>query len=198
MQIKLRLVGGKNAGQEIAVNGPKFIVGRAEGCQMRPRSEAIADRHCQLLLEPGSVTVEDFGSPGGTFVNNARVTGKQELKPGDKLKIGPLEFEVVMSASLAAKKKPKVASVEDAAARMASSGRDEVDVSQWLDNDDAPLAPSRYAAKLSDEDKTAMGLGADGQPLEAKPATRPAVDKTGADETKDAAEKVLSKYLKRG
>ncbi|HEX3869860.1 MAG TPA: FHA domain-containing protein, partial [Pirellulales bacterium] len=148
MQIKLRIVGGKNAGQEIAITGPTFMIGKAATCQMRPRSDQIADEHCKLQLEPGLVRIVDSGSAVGTLVNGSRVQGSQELKPGDILKVGPLEFEVVLSASLAAKKKPKVSGVEDAAARMAGSSHDEIDVAQWLDSGDVPT-PSRYAAKLS-------------------------------------------------
>ena len=36
MDLKLRVLEGKNAGQEIAVPSKKFLVGRAEDCHLRP------------------------------------------------------------------------------------------------------------------------------------------------------------------
>jgi pSer/pThr/pTyr-binding forkhead associated (FHA) protein len=196
MQIKLRIIGGKSAGQEIAVAGPTFAIGKGPSCQLRPRSEAVADEHCLLQLEPGLVRVIDRGSATGTLVNGERVEGSQELKAGDVLKVGPIEFEMVVVASLAAKKKPKVSGVEDAASRMAGAGRGEVDVSQWLDNDDAPQAPSRYAAQFNNDEKRALGMESDGAPAAPVPPAKPA-PAVGADETSDAASQVLNKLMKR-
>ncbi|HEY5311246.1 MAG TPA: FHA domain-containing protein, partial [Pirellulales bacterium] len=119
MEVRLRVVGGKNAGQELPVSGSRFLIGRAEGCQLRAKSPAVAERHCELELSPGLVRLNDLGSPEGTFVNNERVTGSRDLKIGDQLRIGPLTFELCLDAKLAGKKKPKVSSIGEAAARLA-------------------------------------------------------------------------------
>src|SRR5437868_6082298 len=120
MEVKLRVIGGKNAGQELAVPGPKFVIGRIEGCQLRARSDSVADRHCELQVGEALVRIRDLGSTTGTFVNNERIAEARDLKMGDRLKIGPLEFEVCMSVKLATKKKPKVQSIGEAAARTAA------------------------------------------------------------------------------
>ncbi|MGH7134254.1 MAG: FHA domain-containing protein, partial [Pirellulales bacterium] len=141
MEVRLKVLVGKNAGQELAVPGPKFFVGRAEDCQLRPRSDLISRHHCVLLIEEGFVAIRDFGSKNGTLVNDERVSGELELKGGDRLVIGPLEFEVLIHAPAASKKRPKVESVKEAAARTAEGHREseKLDVSQWLGDGDSKV-----------------------------------------------------------
>jgi pSer/pThr/pTyr-binding forkhead associated (FHA) protein len=148
MQVKLVVLHGKHAGQEVAVPGPKFFVGRAEDCDLRPQSDLISRHHCALLVEEGYVAVRDFGSKNGTYVNDQRVRSEAELKSGDHLKIGPLEFEVQLAVPVGGKKLPKVRSVQEAAVRTAQPPRpkpaetaEEADVDGWLEeNATAPTA----------------------------------------------------------
>jgi len=138
MEVKLIVVGGKNAGQTVPVSGPKFFIGRSEDCHLRPNSDLVSRHHCAILVEDGFVAVRDFGSKNGTFVNGQRVKGEQELTTGDELRVGALRFEVQLVVEMAGKKKPKVHSVEEAAARTAgAAGDDEVDLSDWL-GEEAP------------------------------------------------------------
>ncbi|HWB10484.1 MAG TPA: FHA domain-containing protein [Pirellulales bacterium] len=139
MEVRLKVLVGKNSGQELSIPGPRFFIGRAEDCQLRPRSDLISRHHCVLLIEDGFVAVRDFGSKNGTILNGQRIVGERELKAGDRLVVGPLEFEVVLPtpAPAASKKRPKVESVKEAAARTAEGhgpqgGGDNMDVSQWL------------------------------------------------------------------
>ena len=65
------------------------------------------------------------------------IASARELKNGDHLKIGPLEFEVQLSVSVSGKRKPKVHNVQEAAARTVESAPgEELDVSNWLEDDD--------------------------------------------------------------
>ena len=93
----------------------------------------ISRHHCVLLVEEGYIGVRDFGSKNGTYVNRERVVGERELKAGDRLSIGPLEFEIVVNHGLAAKKRPPVADIKEAAARTAQDAtHDAFDVNTWL------------------------------------------------------------------
>jgi pSer/pThr/pTyr-binding forkhead associated (FHA) protein len=47
-----------------------------------------------VLQRDNKVFVRDFESSNGTFVNDEQVKGKVELHDGDRLKMGPLLFEV--------------------------------------------------------------------------------------------------------
>lgn len=195
MEVKLRVLGGKNAGQELGVPGPKFVIGRAEGCQLRARSDAIAERHCELEVGQALVRISDLGSATGTFVNNERITAPRDLKSGDRLKIGPLEFEVTTSVKMAAKKKPKVQSIGEAAARLAAGGPEDLDLDQLLAEGDSAPQPSRYAAKLSDDELESMGLKPKSDNAAAQPKPAAAASESD-DETRQAAEDLLKKYYK--
>jgi len=147
MLMKLKVLVGKNAGQELAIPGPKFFIGRADDCHLRPRSELISRHHCVLLLEDDYVAVRDFGSRNGTQVNGERVVGERELIKGDQLTVGPLTFEVAQI--VIDKKRAKVESVKEAAARTVADhatnndqDAEEFDISQLLGDDSGVTATS--------------------------------------------------------
>ncbi len=140
MDVTLKVVTGSNVGQELAVPAPRFFIGRAEDCQLRPKSDLISRHHCVLLVENESLAVRDLGSRNGTFVNDERIMGERELKMGDRLKVGALEFVVHLAEKAAgpAKKRPKVTSIQEVVARtVEGAGSGESDVASWLE-DDAP------------------------------------------------------------
>ncbi len=117
MKVELKVVGGARAGQTIPVSVPQFMIGRASDCQLKPRSELISRYHCAILSEDAYVAVRDLGSKNGVYVNGERVVGERELKNGDRLMIGPLEFEVETSVALKGEMKPKVSSISEIVAR---------------------------------------------------------------------------------
>ncbi len=139
MDVKLVVIGGKHPGQEIAVPGPEFIVGRAPECKLRPNSDMVSRRHCMISVAAGKATIRDLGSRNGTLVNGHKIAAEHELRTGDKIKVGPLEFEVHLSTSIGGKKKPKVHSVQEAAARTVEAAKprdNEPDISDWLAEED--------------------------------------------------------------
>ena len=117
MDVKLIVASGSKAGQAITVNVPKFFIGRAEDCHLKPRSELVSRYHCALISEEGYLGVRDMKSKNGVFVNGERILAEKELKNGDQLVVGPLEFTVQLSVSLKGDKKPKVETVKEAVAR---------------------------------------------------------------------------------
>ncbi|MBS0208610.1 MAG: FHA domain-containing protein [Planctomycetes bacterium] len=190
MQVKLKLLTGTRAGQEIAVPGPRFRIGRDASCQLRAKSDAIAEAHCEVQVEPGAATLVDLDSATGTFLNGKRLSGSSPLKAGDRFRVGPLEFGVEIIIRVAGTKKPKVNSVEEAAARMAGAGgADDLDIDSLLNGDDAGTAPSRYAAQLTPDEIAALGTGG-GQ---AKPSSSPAKSPPSNDNTRDKAADALNK-----
>ena len=139
MDVKLVVLGGKHPGQEIAVQGPEFLVGRAPECKLRPNSDMVSRRHCMISIADGRVTIRDLGSRNGTLVNGEKIAGEHELRTGEKIKIGPLEFEVHLSTSIGGKKKPKVHNVQEAAARTVEAAKprdNEPDISDWLNEEE--------------------------------------------------------------
>jgi pSer/pThr/pTyr-binding forkhead associated (FHA) protein len=213
VEFRLRVLIGKNAGYELPIPAPKFLIGRAEDCQLRPASELISRHHCLLLIEESSVVLRDFGSKNGTQVNGERVEGERPLKVGDKLKIGPLEFELCVKASIAAsKKKPKVESVKEAAARTAGTETKELDVFQWLSEGDEKRAntetrtfamqeTTRIDSPVSPAAPTADSptVGPTDSPVAPKgtPGKLPPVPQANHRDSRAAAADVLNKLLKQ-
>ena len=54
MEVKLIVANGKQAGKEIPVAGHTFLIGRGEGCQLRPQCSEVSRKHCAILIEEGS------------------------------------------------------------------------------------------------------------------------------------------------
>jgi predicted component of type VI protein secretion system len=67
------------------------LVGRGSG-SIRADGSISGGYHCLVSLVEGQLVVWDLGTAGGTFVNGTRVT-KASLKPGDRLKLGGVEFQ---------------------------------------------------------------------------------------------------------
>jgi pSer/pThr/pTyr-binding forkhead associated (FHA) protein len=144
MEVKLIVAGGKNKGKEIPLPGRQFLIGRGEGCQLRPASERISRKHCAILVGEGKVVIRDLGSTNGTAVNQEKIAGDVELKNGDHVNVGGvLEFTVQMTVELGGKKAPKVNSIQEAAARTVQKAtNDDSDITQWLDEADQGMTPS--------------------------------------------------------
>jgi pSer/pThr/pTyr-binding forkhead associated (FHA) protein len=134
MQVNLKVIGGKNDGRVIRIAVPEFVIGRGEQAHLRPSSELISRMHCSIKIAEGQVTVEDMGSRNGTFINEKQLTGPYVAKVGDVLRVGRLQFEILIDHVQAGIKKPKVSDVVEAAARTAAQKSDwtEESISDWL------------------------------------------------------------------
>jgi pSer/pThr/pTyr-binding forkhead associated (FHA) protein len=209
MEVNLIVTAGKNAGQKISVAGPKFFIGRAEDCNLRPHSDLISRHHCAILVEEGYVAVRDFGSKNGTFVNGERVRAEQELKNGDRLKVGPLDFDVELTVAVGGKKKPKVHSVQEAAARaaeVAGKSGPELDLSSMFGDESAPT-DTHTETKTLESTKAELGAGSKTKSY-SQPAAEEKKDDTSkkpnlqahkkqSESTRKAAEDVLKQLFRR-
>ena len=117
MKVALKVVGGARTGQTVPISIPQFMIGRADDCHLKPRSELISRYHCAILTDADYVAVRDLGSKNGVYVNGQRVSIEEELKNGDRLVVGPLEFEVVLTVALKGETKPKVTSISEVVSR---------------------------------------------------------------------------------
>lgn len=99
--ITARLVvqGGKHRGKEIMLPKGKFLIGRERDCHLRPASEGISRHHCVFTLDSYAVRLRDLGSTNGTLVNGSRLRGETVLAADSVVKIGPLEFKLVIKAA---------------------------------------------------------------------------------------------------
>jgi pSer/pThr/pTyr-binding forkhead associated (FHA) protein len=99
MNFSLIVVTGATAGKEIPIRMPEFVIGRDPECHLRPASPLISKKHCAFINRPDKVVFKDFGSTNGSFINDVRVVGEQDLKDGDVVKFGPLLFRTKIEPS---------------------------------------------------------------------------------------------------
>lgn len=196
MIAKLIVASGKSAGRSIAIKRNRLLIGRAEDCDVRPLSEDVSRRHCEVIVGPAEVWVADLGSRNGTFVNGERISEKTKVVDGDIIRVGALEL--------------KVSCVEPTA----KAGTED-DVSRWLVADEQPAgmfdttqtmplqeghesgtpAASPAAADASVGSRAAAAVSDAVKAAKTAPGALPAQAKKKSDSSRDAAAEALKKFF---
>jgi len=220
MKLSLVVSQGVHSGKAIPITGADFVIGRDPQCQLRPASPAISKQHCGIANRDGKVYVRDCGSTNGTFVNDEQVGGEREVKDGDKLRVGPLEFQIRLEVPAAApkpapkkspsttetvlnevtvldaKKLPTTQVEEPTPAAAVSDDPDDM-AALMLGMDDAPAGGTPTVGNFNPDSTTVMEMPA----LGAKPAEDPAAKKDdkkkNSSDSSSAAAELLSKYMRR-
>ncbi len=85
-------VKGAAPGRKIALApAGEFLIGRAPGSALTVQDDACGWRHCLIKQDGGRYLLQDFKSPGGTFLNGRHVS-QSVLTNGDQLSIGASRF----------------------------------------------------------------------------------------------------------
>jgi predicted component of type VI protein secretion system len=219
MHVLLKILQGSKAGKEVKIPAPKCVIGRDEGCHLRPQSDAISRRHCVIITTENEVVVRDLHSRNGTFVNDERVAEEAVLLHGDILRVGPLQFEMMIEQSPSKTKRPKVADIKEAVARTAegsgvNSTSDLDDVTQWLDEADTQeksrrtTDPETRQFRLDDTASPAEGgseilpdtkslATATKRPDKKSPGKLPPRPSTQKADSREAAADMLKKFFNR-
>jgi serine/threonine protein kinase len=89
--------------------GSLFTIGRAETCDVRIDDPSVAESHAAIELNATGYHLHDEGSPGGSWLENMRVTSAL-LRPGDNVRLGDvvLRFHDGGLAATAAVARPTV------------------------------------------------------------------------------------------
>ena len=64
-----------------------------DSCDITLPLEYLSRKHLELEVRSGHLFIKDLASSNGTFLNGQKVT-ESEIKPGDKIKLDVLTFEV--------------------------------------------------------------------------------------------------------
>jgi predicted component of type VI protein secretion system len=200
---------GHRAGVEVKVRGPRFVIGNASDCSMCCRSDSVLPHHCEVLLEPDRAVIRPLSDKAATFINGRPIEHEQDLQPGDVLRIGRLDFEVLIDevppyALHPASHEPD--SDEDAEAisdllvqadERERAIRQEHPELRVLHVESAPAKPGP-----SDTETPAAAEEADHAKKKAKKKpgklpTRPPKNEITGDDSTDAAQKALRKLFQR-
>lgn len=162
--MKLTRTDAAGADQALEADGDSVIVGRKPARGLTVEHPTVSREHARLFRRDGSWHVADLNSSNGTFVNGQKVS-RSELRPGDLLKLGSVEFRFGDAADAP----PPVAATEPAAAapqapppppptKTASPGPSEVEeiVLEGSDepDDQAPIPPAARRPRTDDPDRT--------------------------------------------
>jgi pSer/pThr/pTyr-binding forkhead associated (FHA) protein len=95
MRVNLTVaVRGEMEGQRIPITLADFLIGRDPHCHLCPDSTLVRARHCVLQTRDNGVFVQNLDSTAATFVNDREITGGIQLVDGDRLRVGPLVFDL--------------------------------------------------------------------------------------------------------
>ncbi|MCY2938295.1 MAG: FHA domain-containing protein [Planctomycetota bacterium] len=83
---------GNKPNQRFPLLVDRVLMGRATSATLRIPSAEVSRSHCLLVLRGGYWQVEDLGSSNGTFLNDKKVTGLAHAAPGDRIRLGRIEF----------------------------------------------------------------------------------------------------------
>jgi hypothetical protein len=85
----LRVEAGFRPGREVILAKNEVTIGRAESCDIGLFGDNGIERtHARILRKGKLFLVIDEGTPGGTFLNDQRVTQPTPLRAGDEIRVG--------------------------------------------------------------------------------------------------------------
>ena len=93
MILRLEPTGG---GPTIPLDKAVLFFGRHPDCDVRLTGSAkVSRRHCCIAQVNDRWVVRDLGSMNGVTVNGMRVKREVDLKPGDVLSVGDVDFAIL-------------------------------------------------------------------------------------------------------
>jgi pSer/pThr/pTyr-binding forkhead associated (FHA) protein len=78
----------------VTIANERFVIGREEGCQLRPRDLLVSRRHAEIFWDGDTVFLRDLNSRNGTTLNDDRVLFPTPLEDGDRIAVGQTTFTV--------------------------------------------------------------------------------------------------------
>jgi class 3 adenylate cyclase len=98
MPYELRITPSAGKRGTYAVEKPLIKIGRSPHCDVVIDDPLVSREHCQLLLKPEGVFIEDLSSANGTLVNEQRIA-QVRLSAGDKVRLGLSDIVLVETAA---------------------------------------------------------------------------------------------------
>ena len=77
----------------ISLDRERIVLGRDVSCEEVLDSLLISRLNTEISRQGGRIIVRDLNSTNGTSINGQAISRRTELKPGDRLSVGPFHFE---------------------------------------------------------------------------------------------------------
>jgi len=133
----------------IPIDRAVILVGRAEQCDVViTGSKKISRRHCCLVQSDSTYLIRDLGSTNGVWINGKRVDMEGEMRDGDQIAIGDVQFHFFPNGVRKIAPKSVTPAAAGGLSDLAGSGIEVID----LDN---PPKPIEQVAIFEDEEDVA-------------------------------------------
>jgi hypothetical protein len=85
----IKVTNGRRAGKALMLSKEETTIGRAESCDLGLFGDNGIERlHARILLQDDRYLLDDANTPGGTYLNNQRLTQPTPLRNGDMIRVG--------------------------------------------------------------------------------------------------------------
>ena len=82
-------------GRTHELNVDKTTIGRVEDNTFQIADPSVSSHHCEVLLRGSDVVVKDLNSTNGSFINGEKFADEAVLKPGQTLRLGQIELQLL-------------------------------------------------------------------------------------------------------
>ena len=79
---------GPTVGKTFYLDAQEITIGRDAVNMIAINDAEVSRKHARMELRGATYAIQDLGSTNGTFINGTRVSGMQELNPGDAVSFG--------------------------------------------------------------------------------------------------------------
>jgi adenylate cyclase len=132
--------------REFPLAADQTVLGRKQDCGLRIPTRDVSREHCELTIKGDTLHAKDLGSSNGTFINGKRIA-EADLKPGDELKIGPVNFIVQIDGEPA-----KIEAPDSRSSAVATAGPDDEEETFELSEDDFDLDDPMSALEAEEDE----------------------------------------------
>lgn len=84
---------GTNLGKRYVLDHSEMTVGRAPTVDIVINEQSVSRSHAQCVQAGEEVVIVDLGSSNGTYVNDKKIAGRQNLRDGDIIRLGNIVFK---------------------------------------------------------------------------------------------------------
>jgi hypothetical protein len=196
MDLLLEFIEGPEAGRQIPLSG-SLEIGRDPAVSIVLEDSQVSRHHARINRTSDGAVVHDLGSSNGTYVNDQPIGASQELRPGDRIRVG-LTLLQLRSAEQVARRASAVMPAPDIT-QLDRHVLQPVPEQQLVPVEQAPQGPPGFLAEESEPAFVPRGLvegggapGASGSRGENYVALARLVDARVKHQTSTAAFGVLS------
>ncbi len=95
----LIVVHGPNVGRCYPLANGEVTFGRLQSNTIALADDLVSRNHARIVAERGQALLTDLGSTNGTYLNGELLTEARPLRPGDRVQVGGVTFQVSSTSS---------------------------------------------------------------------------------------------------